>query len=60
MTQEFMADIGEEAEALWMAGATFASESLVDPTKYAGEQRWLFVNAVHWHLQELWSEWGSP
>jgi len=60
MSHEYMADIGAEAEALWMAGATFASESLVDPTKHAGEQRRQFVQAVHWRLQELLSEWGAP
>ncbi len=60
MNQEMMADIGDEAELLWQAGATFASESIVDPTKYPGEQRWQFVQGVHWRLQELWADWGAP
>jgi hypothetical protein len=60
MNQEMQADIGEEAEALWMAGATYASETIVDPSKYPDERRWQFVQGVHWRLQELWSEWGSP
>lgn len=60
MNQEMMADIGDEAELLWQAGATFASESIVDPSKWPGDFRWLFVNGVHWHLQELWMDRGAP
>lgn len=58
--QKWFEDIGTEAELHWMAGATFASESTVNPLLYCDERRWKYVQAVHWRLQELWSDWGAP
>ena len=56
--QQWYEDVGTEAELLWAAGATFASESTVNPSKYCNERRWQFVQSVHWRLQELWDWWG--
>lgn len=62
MRQEWMEAVGQQSRLLWECGATHADNSNVEvPWPFAVDNmNEAFVFAVHCHLQELWSDWGSP
>lgn len=60
-TMEWLADVGDEAEALWAEGCIAASLGNVNiPGRYTAERAERFVSRVDVRVKELWFERGAP